>query len=103
MQDINTLMESRKLYRGRFLSGGKKSPLGCKCVFNANLISPTQRKVWYGDLNLTKEGKKLKLVAAAAGETLYVLEERDCRFDNEKDPVEVLLTRAVWNTDLPIP
>ena len=101
--DIANLMTEQKLHMGRMISGGKTSPPGCKCVWNANLVSPTQGKVWFGDLNLTREGDKLKLVSIAAGETLYVLREMDCRFETENDPVELLAEKAVWNTNLPTP
>jgi hypothetical protein len=103
MQDINNLMREQSLFMGRMISGGKQSPKGCRCVWNANLVSPTQGKVWYGDLNLTREGDKLKMVSIAAGETLYVLREMDCRFEHENDPIEVLIENAVWNTNLPVP
>ena len=100
---INELMEEQNLRCGRMISAHKDSPPGCKCVFNANLVSPTKGKVWYGDLNLTREGDKLKEVAKAAGETLYVLREMDCRFETENDAVKLLAARAVWNTNLPTP
>lgn len=96
-------MEEQKLFCGRMISAHKTSPEGCKCVWNANLISPTLGKVWYGDLNLTKEGEKLKSVAKACGETLYVLRESDCRFETEEDSIPLLISRAVWNTDQEIP
>ena len=102
-KDIDELMTEQKLHRSRMISGGKTSPAGSKCVWNANLVSPTQGKVWYGDLNLTKDGDKLKEVAKAAGETLYVLREMDCRFGTENDPIELLAERAVWNTNQPTP
>jgi hypothetical protein len=103
MQDINNLMREQSLFMGRMISAHKTPPKGCRCVWNANLVSPTQGKVWYGDLNLTREGDKLKLVSIAAGEPLYVLGEMDCRFETENDPVEVLAEKAVWNTNLPVP
>ena len=101
--DINELMGEQSLFCGRMISGYKEAPEGCKCVWNANLVSPTKGKVWFGDLNLTREGDKLKLVSIAAGETLYVLREMDCRFETENDSVELLTEKAVWNTNLPVP
>jgi hypothetical protein len=85
------------------VSATKTSPKGCKCVWNANLISPIQGKVWHGDLNLTKDGEKLKIVAEKVGETLYVLRENDARFGTEEDSIDILISRAVWNTTMPIP
>lgn len=100
--DFNTLFENRRFFCGRMISPYKESPKGCKCVFNANIISPSRRKIWYGDINLTKEGKILKEIAKELGETLYVLTERDCRFDTEGDSIESLLAKAVWNTTMEI-
>lgn len=90
----------RKLYEGRMISYSKLSPPGEKCVFNANIITKSNGKVWYGDINLTKEGKLLKEVADYIGEPLYVLRESDCRFRTENDPVDLLISRAVWNTTM---
>ena len=101
-KDVDELFNSKGLYCGRMISGNKESPKGCKCVFNANVISPSCGKIWYGDLNLTKEGKKLKDIAIQMGETLYVLRESDCRFDHENDPIPLLISKAVWNTTLDV-
>lgn len=103
MKEIYELMEEQKLFAGRIIAGSKIALPGCKCVWNANLVSPTKGKVWFGDLNLTREGDKLKLVSIAAGETLYVLREMDCRFETENDSIKALIDRAVWNTNLAIP
>jgi hypothetical protein len=103
MKDIYDLLEAEKLFCGRMISAHKTAPQGCRCVWNGNVISPSQGKVWYGDLNLTKEGQLLKKVAEEAGEPLYVLREMDARFGTEKDSIELLMQRAVWNTTQDIP
>jgi hypothetical protein len=97
--EIYDTFEKHGLRCGRIISGGKTSPPGCKCVWNANVISPSISKLWYGDINLTREGDKLKKVAADIGETLYVLRESDARFGTETAPVQSLLNKAVWSTD----
>lgn len=99
--NINEELEQRKLYCGRMISASKDEPNGQKCVWNANIITRSGRKVWFGDLNLTKEGKLLKAVANAIGEPLYVLREHDCRFDTAEDPIDTLISKAVWNTNEP--
>jgi hypothetical protein len=58
-----------------------------------------QGKVWFGDLNITKEGKKLAVIVKNIGEPLYILRERDCRFSTENDPIDDIIQRAVWNTN----
>lgn len=101
-ENTEELFNTKGLYCGRMISGNKNSPKGCTCVFNANVISPSLGKIWYGDLNLTKEGKKLKEIAEKMGETLYVLREHACRFEHENDPIPVLISNAVWNTTLDV-
>jgi hypothetical protein len=104
--NVDELMElfvAERLYCGRILSGSKRGPDGHKCVWNANVVSKSHGKVWFGDLNLTKEGKTLKEIATKFGEPLYVLREMDCRFERQDDPIETLISKAVWNTELDIP
>lgn len=101
--DFNTPFENRRFFCGRMISPYKESPKGCQCIFNANIISPSKGKIWYGDINLTKEGNILKEIAEELGETLFVLREMDCRFETEGDPTDVLITKAVWNTSMELP
>jgi hypothetical protein len=97
--NIDEIFRSKKLYMGRMISGSKKSPVGCQCVWNANIIIRSRGKIWYGDINITKEGKKLKEVSKEIGETIYVLREHDARFGTESDNIESLISKAVWSTD----
>lgn len=71
---------------GRMMSGSKSAPEGQTCVWNANLVTKEQGKIWYGDINLTTEGKYVADLAEELGETIYVLRESDCRFDTEEAP-----------------
>lgn len=100
MKDIRRELTDRKLHCGRMISGCKRAPDGHVCVWNANIIAKSQGKVWFGDLDLTTEGSLLKEVANVIGEPLYVLREMDCRFDTESDDVNLLISRAVWNTTM---
>ena len=61
-------------------------------VFNANIIT-SHGKMWYGDIDVTKDEAKLKEYAEAIGEKIYVLREMDARFENENKP---LLEKAVF-------
>ena len=54
-------------------------------IFNANLCTKN-KKIWYGDLDITLEKSNLSTVAVALGMDLYVLRELDGRFENEADP-----------------
>ena len=55
-------------------------------VFNANLCTRERGKVWFGDLDLTRDEPKLAELARALGEPVYVLYERAARFGNEETP-----------------
>jgi len=98
MSDVTTLLIEQKLQIGRMISGGKRSPQGHICVWNANIVTESRGKVWFGDLDLTLDGDKLQKVADTIGEKLYVLREHDCRFSAENDPVEELIEKAVWTS-----
>ena len=99
--DFYNLFVKRHWYAGRMLSGSKYAPKGHVCVWNANIVTKSQGKVWFGDVDITKDGHLLKDVAAESGEPLYVLREMDCRFDTASDPIDKLISKAVWNTNEP--
>jgi len=63
-------------------------------IFNANVITPTHGKIWYGDLNVTLDFDNLKNIADQIGEDLYILMEGDARFGYENDPIEQLISRS---------
>ncbi len=60
-------------------------------VYNSNVCT-AEGKIWFGDVDVTKDGAKLTALAEALGEKVYVLREMDGRFDNEGAPK---LDRAV--------
>ena len=60
-------------------------------VFNANICTRSCGKIWYGDIDVTKDVALLKRLSAALGEDVYVLREHDARFETEASP---LLDRA---------
>lgn len=76
---------------GRMVSSSKRGVPGHIVVFNAN-ICVAAGKIWFGDMDVTKDEAKLKALAEAIGERVYVLRESDGRFDNEDSP---LLDQAV--------
>ncbi len=80
---------------GRMIAGSKsaycRSNPDNLVVFNANICT-TNGKVWFGDLDITKDSDKLKEAAEALNCRLYVLYESDARFGNEDKP---LLEKAV--------
>lgn len=100
---INDLLAENNLFCGRMLSGTKIAPKGQYCVWNANIVVKSNGKIWFGDINLTKDSAALNKVADAAGEPLYILREMDARFENEGKPTDDLIAKAVWTTNTPIP
>lgn len=79
-------------HSGRMISGSKQAPKGHVCVFNANLCTKSGGKFWFGDVDITADADDLKRIAAEKGEDVFILRERDARFDNEAKP---LLENAV--------
>lgn len=61
-------------------------------VFSANVCT-LGGKVWYGDLDLTTDETMLVELARRLGTQVFVLFERDGRFEHEANP---LLLRAVY-------
>lgn len=98
VEDIYDLFDERKLLCGRICSAYKNAPRGQVCVWNANVLIKTHGKVWFGDININKDGDKLKEIAVKIEEPLYVLREKDCRFDTENDSIELLISKSVWDT-----
>jgi len=72
-------------YAGKMISASKRNYNG-KCIFNANLCTKS-RKLWFGDIDLEKDNKKLQQIANEFKENIYILKEMDGRFENEKKPI----------------
>lgn len=79
-------------HTGRMLSGSKSEYFhrfpDHLTVYNANLLTLSHGKFWFGDLDLDRpeDEAALKQLAAELGEDVYLLREMDCRFDTETDP-----------------
>ncbi len=59
--------------------------------FNANIFVLGEGKVWYGDVDVTKDMDSLQNVAREIGKDLYILSEMDGRFENENlDDSEII-------------
>lgn len=55
-------------------------------IFNANVCVET-KKVWHGDIDITKEYKKLIKLQKDLNKTIYILYEMSGRFKNEENPL----------------
>lgn len=84
---------------GRAIAGSKtsyrRSHPGHIVVFNANVFTERDGKVFYGDLDLTLDGEALTQAALANHQTLYVLREIDGRFEHEERPFSEVLVLAI--------
>jgi len=100
---IESALGSNGFHCGRMVSGSKtfysQNNPDNFVLFNANIISKNHKeKVWYGDLDLTKDFDKLKELAQDWGDTFYFLREMDCRFDEADAKFKELVKRSVWDT-----
>lgn len=73
----NLISYSKSNYRNKFPDN--------IIVFNSNLIV-NGKKIWYGDLDVTKSKNDLIDLSYEINETIYILYERDGRFENEFNP-----------------
>lgn len=103
-QEKIEIFNKNDLLLGRMICSCKsyyrtKNP-GNLVIFNANVIGEKSGKIWYGDLDITKDGKNLKKVSEELNERLYVLREMDARFGTENEQLDKLIKLAVWNSSL---
>jgi hypothetical protein len=87
------------LVTGRLLSYSKssyreKNPDN-EVYFNANIFVLGEGKVWYGDIDVTKDREKLERIAKTSGNDLFILRELDGRFENEDLKDSEIITRSV--------
>ena len=86
-QSITELFWNKGFYVGRMISGSKsgyreRNPEN-EIYFNSNIFTLEEGKVWYGDLDITKDLSVLEEIAKTKGKDLYILSEMDGRFENE--------------------
>src|SRR5438876_12128006 len=62
-------------------------------VFNSNVCIKPPRKIWFGDVDATEDERRLTILARALDTKVYVLLERDGRFNGRDE--QPLLERAV--------
>lgn len=77
-------------YLGRMVSASKSSYSDRHpdhvVVFNCNVVSKNNGKIWYGDLDLTLDERKLTDLSKMINDKVYVLREMDARFEYEDKP-----------------
>jgi len=84
---INIFRE-HKLFDGGMISGSKSRYRSQHpdnlIVFNGNIFTPKKGKIWWGDLDITLDAKKLQSVCDIIGKEIIVVKEMHGRFGGEK-------------------
>jgi hypothetical protein len=98
-------METRQVFRNHGMNEGRiisqsKSDYKSKypdnqVYFNANIFTLSQGKIWWGDLDITRDIENLKSISIDLGEDLFILKEIDGRFENENISSKEIISRAV--------
>ena len=66
--------------------------------FNANVFTKEDGKIWYGDIDLTEDEDKLKLLAKKLGKEVFLLQEMEGRFENENKKDNTVQQSALWSS-----
>jgi hypothetical protein len=94
--EITAALQALLGHTGRMIAGSKSTyrryyPKNL-VVFNANIVIGN-KKVWHGDLDISRDEPLLVRLAELTEQEVYVLYEMDGRFENEEQPK---LDRAVY-------
>ena len=96
--EIIDVFEKHRLMLGRMISGSKSGY--CQKYpkhdvrFNANIFIPSTGKVWFGDLDITVDNKKLQDVCNELDEEMIVVPEMMGRFGAEEEPYKKIFEHA---------
>lgn len=98
-KNILNIFSSREMELGRILSESKSEykqlHSGDHVLFNANIFTLEDGKIWYGDINLTQEYNIFQMIAEELGKDIYILSELEGRFDNEFLPKEKIIRNSI--------
>jgi hypothetical protein len=76
-EQIKSWIEKRIGWEGRMISGSKSGYMkrnpGNEVYFNANIFVLGEGKIWWGDLDLTKDREVLTEISASCGKKFYIL------------------------------
>lgn len=82
---VNHLGHSSKMITYSKSAYKQRNP-GNVVIFNSNVCTKKHGKIWFGDIDVTKNKNELINLAKNIKENVYVLNEMDGRFENEKNP-----------------
>lgn len=92
------IFRKNNYHQGRMISGSKSGY--CKrypdneVYFNGNIVIKELGKIWWGDIDVTKDFNTLTNIANEIGQDLYILYESACRFANENLSIEHLIAKS---------
>lgn len=96
---MESIFEKEKLHQGRLISYSKSGYMNKfpenEVYFNANIFVLGEGKIWYGDIDVTKEKEQLERIAKEIGNDLYIIREMDGRFENEELCDSEIIKRAM--------
>lgn len=96
--EITEIFRFHQMYDARMISGSKSGYRGRypknDVVFNANIFTPSNGRVWYGDLDITLDNKVLQSICNEIGEEMIVVSEMFGRFGAENRPYEEIFKNA---------
>jgi hypothetical protein len=97
---MENIFEKNGFISGRMISYSKSGYLEKypenQVYFNCNVFLLGEGKVWYGDLDITKDKDSLEKIASDLGRDLYILREMDGRFGNENLDDSEIIRRSVY-------
>ena len=96
---LRKILQKNGFPEGRLISNSKslymKNNPNHLVLFNANICTLSEGKIWFGDLDLTLDCFKLKEIASEIGEDLFVLRETDARFNERGINESLILERSI--------
>lgn len=102
-QQITDKLKENGFHLARMVGGSKSRYMEANpdnfVIFNANIVSKRAgQKVWFGDLDLTKDFDQLKQISEELDDTFYFLREMDGRFENEDINADQAIKVSAWST-----
>ena len=98
MKDFTKIFWNNGFISGRMISGSKTAYRNNhpdhEVIFNANIITDPEGKIWHGDIDYTLDKDNLKEIAKQLDRDLYILYEMDARFENENKSIEFYKSKA---------
>jgi hypothetical protein len=96
---VTEIFKEEKLHTARMICSSKTtyrvSYPDNIAFFNCNILLEGWGKVWFGDLDVTRDKRKLIQVASKLRQPLYLFRESDARFGKEDEAWETLKPKAV--------